>query len=148
MRPALILGLLGVLQAACGVSADGDPGGTFTTFHVVVQGGGRVTSDAGSIDCTTGAPGQGPCEVRTFIAWNAPTSERFFHLRASPSPGATFQGWSFAVAADCPGCNVGDPPMGSIDTEGGEATVGVFMNPGYDADLTLTATFAAPRPPR
>lgn len=143
---ALAVCVLSAAQTGCD-----EPGGTFTTFVVVVHGAGHVTSDDGVIDCHAGSPiGQG-CEVRRFIGWTDPASAETFRLRAAPSENQAFEGWGFDVAADCPGCNVGDPPMGSVDTSGGDASVSIYMNPGYDATVTLTATFVpsdtSTRPP-
>ena len=117
-------------------------GGTNTTLQIVVTGAGRVRSDDGQLDCGADASGQGTrCSLQRFVGWNDNSSTMTFHLQADPATGAAFDTWDFAVSADCPGCNTGDPEMGSIDPHGDTADVRIDMNPGYDVTDTVTASF-------
>ncbi len=112
---------------------------------LAIGGQGQITSRDGSITCGPDSAPTPGCQVKTFVGWNDDASSTTYQLCAVPVAGSgdVFDSWSFAVSADCPGCDAADPEMGAIETHGNEADVRIDMNAGYDVDELVTANFVA-----
>ena len=93
-----------------------------------------MTSDDGSIDCTSDESGavSGRCDLTA-------SDNVVLVLEPHPDPSCTFSGWRFGSSTDCLSCNNGDPDMGAIDQQGDKLVVRVDFSDGYRTDETVTA---------
>ncbi len=127
------------LVPACMATTDG----TSSTIEITIDGAGQVVSSDGTFACSSDPSGGDACTNRQFVAWNGTASSSSYELCAIPASGYAFDSWGFVVSADCPGCSTADPEMGAIDVRGNAANVRIDVEPGYDVDEKIVATFAA-----
>ena len=127
------------LQPSCVATSDG----TNSTIEVAIVGAGQVISSDGTFACSSDPSGGNACTTSQFVGWNGAASSSSYDMCAIPATGYTFDSWGFVVSADCPGCSAADPEMGAIEVRGNDANVRIDINPGYDVDESVTATFVA-----